>query len=889
MNLFRMKRLLIISILLLTMTSFIPIMAKATDDRFLPNTSVTDIEVFVDEQMAAGKIPGLGIVIIQGDKTLYQQGFGYADVSGSRKVESDTLFELGSTSKAFTAHALFQLAEEGLVQLDDPITRYIPWLTMTYQGELADVTVKQFLHHTSGVPFRTIGQIHSSTADNALEETVRTLVDIELSHAPGEKFEYATINYDVIGYLIEQVSGISFEAYMERNVFQKLALENTYFPLHAPMDKMAKGYKIGFGRAQEYQAPVYRGNNPAGYVISSLSDIEQWMKMQLDSVPVDETTRQLIATSHQPDRTVAPDYDGSSYAGGWSVYQSGGGAVAHSGNNPNFSSFFVFRPEEELAVAVLANMNSDYTTIIGQGIMNMLQGEEAPQLNTDLYIKIDQISTALVLILLSTALLTLFFLIRILVQVFQKKRVFARLGVGRFILLGTLFCVTIGVLSFALYVLPEVFFRGLPWHFVYTWGPISLVMAVALVGIVGTLFSLYALLTKLFPSKKDRPIFYLGIFGVVSGLGNGLIILMVNFALHASSGFNIALFFYFLIGISLYMIAEKMVRTKLIEITNDIVYEKRMLLIHNILGASYQTFENIPDGKIYASLNNDTETIGRFSTVFITGLTSSITLFFCFIYLGFINLYGLLVSIGVIALAFFIYFLVGRSANLVWEQTRDIQNVFFTFIHDLVGGFKELYLNKKKQSGFEQAMEESCDTYRKKRALGEKKFVNVFVIGELLFVFVIGTVAFFFPVFFPEITKEALLTYVFVFLYMTGPVHGILNSFPEILRIRISWKRVNALLAELSVLSPASHEVREEPREAVSMKLEEVTFQYRNEKGKTFTVGPLNDEFHAGEIIFIIGGNGSGKSTLAKLITGLYTPDSGVIKMNHQHRISLLR
>ncbi|TCP67312.1 cyclic peptide export ABC transporter [Baia soyae] len=877
----RAFRLILLSFII-CLGSFTPLIASAQQE--LLHTTVEDVEKFINDQKEAGKIPGLAIVVTQGDKTLYQKGVGYANVDQQKKIERNTLFEIGSTSKAFTAQALFQLEEKGLVRFDDPITKYIPWLTMMYQGKPAQITVEQFLHHTSGVPFKTIGQIASSTSDDALEKTVRKLVGVELTNRPGEKFEYATINYDVLGYVIQRVSGLSFEEYMKKNVFPELGLKDTYIQGNVPLDRMATGYKAGFTRALEYKAPLFRGNYPAGYVVSSIEDIEQWLKVQMGSVKVNEEISKRITRSHEPDRKVAPDLDGSSYAAGWSVYQNGdGGQIAHSGNNPNFSSYFAFRPKDQLGVAVLANMNSDYTAVIGQGIMNMMNEKKGTKLTSDMYVKVDQVATAVTFILGTMALITLFFLSRIAIQIFRGKRTFVGVRWRTAFLTAVLLAIMGGAFVGALYYLPEVFFQGLPWSFVTVWGPMTILTAILSLGVVNGLFCLYAILAKLYPKKKDKPIFYLGILSLIGGLGNGLIIFMINSTLASDKGFSPVLFGYFIMGIAIYVMGEKMVRTKLIDITNNIVYEKRMDLIGKILGTSYQNFECIPDGKIYATLNNDTETISRFSTIVITGITSSVTLLFCFVYLGFINFYGLLVSLGVILLSVGLYFIIGRSANLMWEQTRDIQNVFFKFINDIVGGFKELYLQKGKRADFQQAIEESCDAYRTKRALGEKKFVNVFVIGELLFVFVIGAVAFFFPILFPEIQKESLISYVFVFLYMTGPVHGILNSFPELFRIRISWKRMNELTLDLASASQVE-EVAEsvEYKTARSLQIEDVVYRYKSKSGETFSVGPLQYEFQSGEIVFITGGNGSGKSTLAKLITGLYSPDSGQVKMDHE-------
>lgn len=137
---------------------------------------------------------------------------------------------------------------------------------------------------------------------------------------------------------------------------------------------MSKGYKIGFLKPIEFNAPIYRGNTPAGYFISNNEDMEKWLRMQLGIYGLSDDQQKAIYSTHIPNRSVPPSEDGSSYAGGWQVFQNGPGEISHAGSNPNFSSFVVFHPQEKLGVAVMANMNSDYTQNIGQAIMDTLVG-----------------------------------------------------------------------------------------------------------------------------------------------------------------------------------------------------------------------------------------------------------------------------------------------------------------------------------------------------------------------------------------------------------------------------------------------------------------------------------------------------------------------------------
>jgi len=353
-------------------------------------------------------------------------------------------------------------------------------------------------------------------------------------------------------------------------------------------------------------------------------------------------------------------------------------------------------------------------------------------------------------------------------------------------------------------------------------------------------------------------------------------------AINSSNDVKIKLLMYFVLGIILYVYGQKVMRGKLIEVTNEIVYSKRMEIVKCLLRAPYNKFEQIEKGRIQSTLNNDTETISRFANILINGVTSAITLICCFIYLGFINIYALLLSVIILLFIASIYYLVGRYANRIGEESRDLQNIFFKFIDDLIGGFKELSLNEKRKSEFEVDMEKSCDRYKVKNGQSALAFANMFVIGELLFTLAIGAITLIFPLILKNLESTSIASYVFILLYMTGPVHGILNTIPNAIEVKISLKRINDLLSEISLSNhKSSNDKKWNIESNISLKLNEIEYVYDENNEKSFKVGPINYEFNSGEIIFIAGGNGSGKSTLAKLLTGLYAPSKGYITLNN--------
>ncbi|MGC5775215.1 cyclic peptide export ABC transporter [Paenibacillus pabuli] len=825
-------------------------------------------------------IPGAYIAIIDNNRKVVGEGYGFADKSDDVRVNEKTFFELGSNSKAFTALAILELESKGKINLDSEVSQYLPWFYTLYEGEKASITVKQLLHHTSGIPFKTIGQIQEDNDSDALERTVRRIIGTKLDNEPGDKFLYATINYDVLGLIIEKVTGISFEEYLKKNIFEPLGLHDTYFYSQLPEGtKIATGYKKGFFGNVEYSAPEYRGNSPAGYVISNGRDMTRWLRIQIgleDDIP--EAFKEWVRNSHDADRTVAPSLGGTSYAFGWNTYQVIGGEISHSGENPTFSSYIGLLPGNNSGVVVLSNINSAYTTNVGENILNLLRGKEIHKLQYDMYTRIDQLASSGIVVFGLLCLFLVYKIFSIIVELFKKRRRFQYISINTWmgIILVILFS---SVLSIGLYLLPHVLFNELPWSFVLVWGPLTIMVAALTILAAIWLYTAMYILYLIFPKIDENTKFTVVLISLLSGFGNAFIIFTINIALFRNE-FSAVLLFYFGIGLMLYVFGQKFLRTKLIRMTNDSLFLKRKEITQMILNSRYQKIESFGREKIYPVLNNDTETISGSINVVISGITSLVTLICCLIYLGFINLYGLFISLIIIVVTAGFYYFIATRANQVWEQTRDIQNSFFKIIAQLLEGFKELSLHKKKRDSFQEDAEKVYDSYRIKRAQGDVAFANVFVIGELLFTLVIGCSAFLFPVIFPELENESIRNYVFVFLYMTGPVNGILNAVPQFTRIKISMNRINELLQEMKELK-AESQVLPINRSVQEIRLDKVTYHYRNnDDDSRFGVGPLSCTFRAGETTFITGGNGSGKSTLGKLLTGLYEPADGKILIN---------
>lgn len=494
-----MRKVILMVAIILSLNALIPKIAQAN-----LNDKIHQIEQFVEEQMEISRIPGISVVIVEKGKIVYQKGFGYADIKGKIPVTSQTLFELGSTSKAFTGLAILQLEKEGLLKRTDSVENYIPWLKLKYNNEPQEITINQLLYHTSGIASNSIVQIPESNAENALELTVRTLLNKPLNREPGNSYEYATINYDILGLIIENVSKQPYDLYIKHQILEKIDMNDSFVGVHqVDSDGLATGYKIGFMREHEYTPPIYRGNIPAGYIISNTNDVAKWLNLQLGFIQRDRISQQIIEESHIPDQSVKPFDQDTYYASGWSIREKNDKQyIYHDGANPTFSSYFIMQSEKQLGVAILSNMDSTFTTAIGQGVMDFWEGNSVNINHSDGYQKLDKIISFLCIIF---GCLGIFFSILLLRSLwkFKTKQQTSVEFKGKRLFLLVLHLLFVAAIFILLMMAPKILL-GMSWEFIRVWGPTSI--SVFYYSLLATLILYFFLVLLLIITKKVIPL-----------------------------------------------------------------------------------------------------------------------------------------------------------------------------------------------------------------------------------------------------------------------------------------------------------------------------------------------------------------------------------------------
>jgi len=353
-----------------------------------PDPDVASIDAYIEKEMREVHIPGLALGIVHNQEVVHLRGFGEAGPAG-RTVTPQTPFILASASKSFTALAVMQLVESGQIELDAPVRRYLTDFRVADEVASARITVRHLLHHTSGLPEESAfgPMLSNDVRDQALTERVRSLKDAELSHGVGGVFEYTDANYDVLGLVVQTVSGQSYESYIADHVFAPLGMRHSYTnQTDAQRDGLATGHRSWFGYPRPFEAPYSRAAMPSSFLISSAEDITHFLSMQLNGGRYEGrsvVSPDGIAAMHQP--VVRQGTRDILYGMGWETRSvSGVPVVRHDGTNANFYADMVLNLEDRWAVVILTNfdslnLNGGRLQGLSSGVISLLRGEAPPE------------------------------------------------------------------------------------------------------------------------------------------------------------------------------------------------------------------------------------------------------------------------------------------------------------------------------------------------------------------------------------------------------------------------------------------------------------------------------------------------------------------------------
>jgi len=304
------------------------------------------------------------VLVARGPDVILSKGYGSANLEWDVPNTPSTKFRLGSITKQFTAASILLLEERGKLKLDDPIKTFVPDAPAAWDR----ITIFNLLTHTSGIPnFTALPEYKSlQVVDTPVSKTIATVRDKPLDFFPGEKMSYSNSGYLVLGYVIEKITGGTYEKFLQENIFTPLGMKDSGYDSNtAILARRAAGYM------PSPTGPVNAGYihmsipHAAGALYSTTEDLLRWEQGLFGGKVVSAESLEKMATAFKND-----------YALGVTVQTtSGRKVVQHGGGIEGFNTFLSYYPDDKLTVAVLANINGPTPGAIAAKLAAVAYGE----------------------------------------------------------------------------------------------------------------------------------------------------------------------------------------------------------------------------------------------------------------------------------------------------------------------------------------------------------------------------------------------------------------------------------------------------------------------------------------------------------------------------------
>lgn len=308
------------------------------------------------------ELPGVAVGIVAGGQTIYARGFGVRRIGNSGPVSTRSVFHLASLSKVFVATAIMQLVEQNQVALEAKLVEYLPYFRMAGPG-YEGITIRQILSHTSGIPDLTDYEWNAPQYDDgAAERYARSLGDLAPAAAPGEVFLYCNRAYNLLAEVIRRTSGLPFETYMRRYLFDPLEMpHSTFTPREVPPKLATCPHTLGkdFRSRVSSVYPYNRVHAPSSTLHSSIDEMLHWIEANLNGGNF--RGRSIVqpaahALLWQPQVVREGE---TSMCLGWKKVQKHGFTFFTSlGADPGFRAFLILLPEKKLAAIVAVNSDT---------------------------------------------------------------------------------------------------------------------------------------------------------------------------------------------------------------------------------------------------------------------------------------------------------------------------------------------------------------------------------------------------------------------------------------------------------------------------------------------------------------------------------------------------
>lgn len=343
---------------------------------------MASIGQFVVDQLAAWEVPGCTVAAVRGGEVVLAGGWGRRDVEADLPVTPDTLFAIGSTTKAFTAATVGALVDDGLLEWERPLRDYLPEIRLADPVVTDRLTVLDLLSHRSGLPRHDL--VWLGHPDRSRAESIRRLRFLPLSKDLRQQFQYCNIGYLVAGYIVETLSGVPWEQYLRTRLLTPLGMSRSNLSVQEMMaDADHSGaYERRDGVIRPVAQRPVTAMAPAGAINSCARDLTRWLLAQLGGGHIDGQavmSADTVRRQHEPhtvlpeDRTF-PESSRHAYGLGWMLgrYRDHR-LLEHGGGIDGFLTACMLLPDDGIGVAVMTNTTSSVMAqVVAYGVLDEL-------------------------------------------------------------------------------------------------------------------------------------------------------------------------------------------------------------------------------------------------------------------------------------------------------------------------------------------------------------------------------------------------------------------------------------------------------------------------------------------------------------------------------------
>jgi CubicO group peptidase (beta-lactamase class C family) len=327
-----------------------------------------EVDDYIKAQMEQHRTPGIALRIIQDGKVAKTGTYGVANLELNVAVKPETVFEIGSITKQFTAAGILLLAQDGKLSVDDPISRHLKKTPAAW----TNITIRHLLSHTSGIKSYTGMSGFELTRHLTQEQFIRAIGEHPLEFQPGESWKYSNTGFNLLGYIIENVSHRNYWDFMSERIFRPLRMTATRD--RRPGDIIANR---AAGYEQTNRMWINRDYDltdvfAAGAIVSNIDDLTKWnAALDCDAI--------LNAASREQMWTPTKLNSGKStkYGLGWFIESvEGHRNIGHGGATSGFSASIQRFPDDKLAVILLSNTDEQIATALARRVAGVYFGKQ---------------------------------------------------------------------------------------------------------------------------------------------------------------------------------------------------------------------------------------------------------------------------------------------------------------------------------------------------------------------------------------------------------------------------------------------------------------------------------------------------------------------------------